>query len=117
MKEISIYGKRTDDVGSSHEAFLSTSYGLLRVVTEPTARLRAVVPVDSRNNPYQRLLLRSLLTEVCLSTLATPRRGRRRLLSWPFNDFVRLFKHATVHTLSVRRTVPTSLSPDDPFTR
>jgi len=65
------------------------------------------------------LRLTERLAVPSLRYVATPRRGGRRLWSWPYKEFVNMIRRAawTALTTVLRRAVPANRPPDDRFHR
>ncbi|MFB1065014.1 ISH3 family transposase [Natrinema sp. H-ect4] len=63
------------------------------------------------------LLLQNVWRYLHWEYVATPRRGGRRLWSWPFKEFINMIRRAAWTALAVRRAVPANRLPDDRFHR
>ncbi len=63
------------------------------------------------------LLLQNVWRYLHWEYVATPRRGGRRLWSWPFKEFLNMIRRAAWTALAVRRAVPANRPPDDRFHR
>ena len=63
------------------------------------------------------LLLQNVWRYLHWEYVATPRRGRRRLWKWSFEEFINMLCRAAWTALAVRRAVPANRPPDDRFHR
>ncbi len=74
-------------------------------------------PVVRLLNVVVSLLLQNVWRYLHWEFVSTPRRGGRRLLEWPFKEFINMVRRAAWTALAVRRAVPANRPPDDRFHR